>query len=65
MCCHSEQRHGHSDRCGHYANHYTCGTGTRFLSKKKRVELLKEHLDRLREEVQDMEDYISEIEAEK
>ena len=61
MCCQTEGHH----RCSHFggrrASSCGCGMETHFLSKKKRIELLNQYLDGLRERVKDLEDYIAEL----
>jgi hypothetical protein len=63
MCCQIETPH--SMRCG--PGHISCGfgMGIHFLSKKKRIELLTQHLDGLRERVRDAEGLIEELKDEK
>jgi hypothetical protein len=63
MCCQIETHHDR--RCGPGHISYGCGIGTHFLSKKKRIELLTQHLDGLRERVRDAEGLIEELKDEK
>ena len=63
MNCHDEtsfarghmgMHHGMGMCCGH-------GIGSHFLSKKKKIEALKQHLANMRERVEDIEAYIAEL----
>jgi polyhydroxyalkanoate synthesis regulator phasin len=43
-----------------------CGcSGHGYMSKKKKIEFLSGHLDRLKERVSDLEEYIKELKEEK
>lgn len=55
--CNNPQTHHGKGNC--------CGCGPQFLSKKKKIEHLNQHLTNLKERVKDIEDYIVELKAEK
>lgn len=67
MCCghtgHHGKGHGH-----HSGGHCGCGRvhlGPMFWSKKRKIKMLEEVLDGLREEVKDLEELIDELKKEK
>ena len=61
MCCQTEGQHGYGTFGGRHVSSCGYGMGPHFLSKKKRIELLNQHLDGLRERAKDIEDYIAEL----
>jgi hypothetical protein len=66
MCCghttHHGKKHGHGGSCG-------CGGpshfGPLFWSKKRKIKMLEQVLEDMREEVKDVEELIKELKAEK
>lgn len=54
---HAHAAHGCS--CNHAAH----GAGHQFMSKKKKVRMLKRHVEMLKERAEDIEEYIKELEA--
>lgn len=65
MCCRTERDHAFGN-CGfHHGNFPGCERGSHFLSKKKKIQLLEEHAEGLRERVKDIEDYITELKEKK
>jgi hypothetical protein len=64
MCCHAETHHPMGNWDKHHIRHGIncgCGIGPQFLSKKKKIEALKKYLAQLREQVEDVEAYIAEL----
>ena len=49
----------HADCC-HHGEH---GPGHHFLSKKKKIEMLHKHIGMLKEKIEDIEEYIKELEG--
>jgi hypothetical protein len=67
MCCKAERQHAFGN-CGSQRGHFPgCGMGhgPQFLSKKKKIQLLKEQADELRERAKDIDDYIDELKEKK
>lgn len=66
MCCTPPRDHGmkmmESGTCCCQSMH---GQESMFLSKQKKIILLQKHLDHLKEEVKDLEDYMAELQKEK
>ena len=66
MCCTPPRHHGMkmmgSDSCCCQGMH---GQKPMFWSKRKRIRLLQEQLDRMKDDVKDLEDHIAELQAEK
>lgn len=59
-------------KCGPVIKHMTtedccCGSGHghhgQFLSKKKKIEMLRKHADALKEKIEDIEEFIKELEG--
>lgn len=67
MCCQTGRHHAFGN-CGfHHSNRHFpgCGPGPHFLSKKKKIQLLEEHAEDLRERAKDIEDYLNELKEKK
>lgn len=66
MCCTPPRHHGmkmmESGACCCQGMH---GQKPMFWSKRKEIRLLQKHLDHLKEEVKDIEDYMAELQKEK
>ena len=67
MCCTPHNPHGANKEMGamQCCGPTTCGPMHGFWSKKKRVEALEKYLEQLREQVQDIEEYITELRKDK
>jgi hypothetical protein len=52
--------HGGHGGCCHHGGH---GPGHHFMSKKKKIEMLKKHIDMLNEKIEDIQEYIKELEG--
>ena len=61
MCCQAEGHHDYGNFGARHAISCGCGMGIHVHSKKKRIELLNQCLDGLRERAKDIEDYIAEL----
>ncbi len=67
MCCTPDRYHvnnmtGMNAGCCH--GHGMFGQKPMFWSKRKEIRLLQKHLDHLKEEVKDIEDYMAELQKE-
>jgi hypothetical protein len=62
MCCKGHHQSGHGPWVGGHGQRCGCGMySSPFLSKKKKIEILKKHQAHLKEKIQDIEDYIEEL----
>ena len=52
--------HGHAGG-GECCGPGFCGPHPQFMSKKKKIEMLRKHIDMLKEKIEDIEEYIKEI----
>ncbi len=61
MCCKNEFH----NMAGRESNSCSCHTKSEFLSKKKKIESLKNYLSELEEKALDVKEYIKELETAK
>ena len=60
MFCKTERHFALENFGSHHGHHNCCCTGTHFLSKKKKTQMLKDYAAELRERAKDIEDYLNE-----
>lgn len=66
MNCHGEIPFARGHMGKHHGSGMCCehGTGSYFMSKKKKIEALKQYLVKMQERIEDIEAYIAELEKE-
>ena len=66
MCCNTQSHQSNVDcHSSHHGIQCGCGSGSQFLSKKKRIDMLSRCKESLQERARDIEDYIAELKKEK
>jgi hypothetical protein len=71
MCCGEEMRRHHFGHVSHEAHHRgtahsmcCCSSGREFLSRKEKVEMLEEHRESLKSELEGVEEELRELKRE-